>query len=145
MENFKDLLNITPIELKNIVKIDAKWYYYNDEDPDDESSICQNSFDADEFFKDKKLIWSLAYLLKYVPGESKYINFDALQCKVMFYCNLWPYCKDDETSSIEELKIIYYDENGNPFKVTFDDIYKRWDTMTEEEVCNEVNEVLLNN
>lgn len=53
MEDLKKLLNITPIEYKNIVKIDARWSYYNDEDPDDDSSICQNSFDADDFSKIK--------------------------------------------------------------------------------------------
>ena len=145
MEDLKSLLNITPVEYKNVVKIEAKWTYYNDEDPDDESCICQNSFDADEFFKDKRLIWSLAYLLKYVPGDSEYIDFDDLECIAKFHYDIWPFSKDDETSSIAELKIIYYDENGKPSKVTFDDIYKRWDNMSEEEVCKEVNEVLKNN
>ena len=147
MENFKDLLVITPkvCNDKNVVKIDAKWYYNNEWDPEDYSSICQNSFNADEFFKDKKLIWSLAYLLKYVPGDSEYIDFNGLQHKVMYHCDLWPYSKDDETSSIEELKIIYYDENGSPSKVTFDNIYKRWETMSEKEICKEVNEIIKSN
>lgn len=142
MENLKELLNITPIEYKNIVKIDATWTYYNDEDPDDDSSVCQNSFNADEFFKDKKLIWSLAYLEKYFPGDSKYIDACEMGFVVACHYNLWPFCKDDETCSLEELKIIYYDENGKPFKITFDDIHKRWETMTEEEICKEVNELI---
>lgn len=143
MEDFKNLLTITPAnEYKNIVKIDANWDYHNDDDPDDDSCVCQNSFNADDFFKNKELIWSLAYLEKYVPGNSKYIDFEALNWRVTVNYNLWPYFKDDETCSLEELKIIYYDENGKPFKVTFDDIHKRWETMTEEEICKEVNEAL---
>lgn len=144
MENLKELLNIIPIESKNIVKVDATWTYYNDEDPDDDSSVCQNSFNADEFFKDKKLIWLLAYLEKYFPGDSKYIDACELGFVVACHYNLWPFGKDDETCSLEELRIIYYDENGKPFKITFDDIHKRWETMPEEEICKEVNDVLRN-
>lgn len=144
MENLKELLNITPIEYKNIVKIDATWTYYNDEDPDDDSSVCQNSFNADEFFKDKKLIWLLAYLEKYFPGDSKYIDACELGFEVACHYKLWPFGKDDETCALKELKIIYYDENGKPFKITFDDIYKRWENMTKEEICEEVNDVLRN-
>lgn len=144
MENFKELLNITPIEYKNIVKIDAKWHYYNDEDPDDDSSVCQNSFNADDFFQDKKLILLLAYLDKYFPGDSKYINAYDLGFVVACHYKLWPFGKDDETCSLVELNIIYYDENGKPFKVTFDDIHKRWETMSEKEICKEVNEVIEN-
>lgn len=144
MENFKNLLTITPIECKNIVKIDAQWDYYNDYDPDVESSECHNSFNADDFFRDKKLIWLLAYLEKYLAGNSKYIDFDELRRILEFHYKLWPFCTNDETCSLEELKIIYYDENGNPFKVTFDNIHKRWETMTEEEICKEVNYALQN-
>ena len=142
MENFKDLLTITPIEYKNIVKVDAKWDYYNSDDPDDDSCMRQNSFNADEFFKDKKLIWSLAYLEKYFAGDSEYIYLNDLSFQIFCHYKLWPFGKDDETCLLEELKIIYYDENGKPSKVTFDNIHKRWETMSEEEICTEVNELI---
>ena len=51
MENFKDLLVITPkvCKDKNVVKIDATWDY-NDADYDER----HETFDADDFFKNKK-------------------------------------------------------------------------------------------
>lgn len=144
MEGLKKILTITPIEDKNIVKINTSWVYENIDDPDDDSCVCQNSFNADDFFKDKELIWSLAYLEKYVAGDSKYIDFEKLNWELTVRYNLWPYFKEDETCSLEELEITYYDENVNPFKVTFDNIHKRWENMTEEEICKEVNDVLRN-
>ena len=143
MENFKDLLVITPkvCNDKNVVKIDATWDY-GDRNYDE----CHETFDADEFFKDKKLIWSLAYLDvfgTYVEGND-YIDFDTLSHVVCRY-DLWGFGKEDPAHSLKGLEITYYDENSNPFNVTFDNIHKRWETMSEEEVCKEVNEVLKSN
>lgn len=143
MENFKDLLVITPkvCNDKNVVKIDATWDY-NDADYDE----CHVTFDADGFFEDKKLIWSLAYLDKFGKHVERndYIDFETLFDIVDGY-GLWGFGEDDSAHSLEELEITYFDENKNPFNVTFDNIHKRWRTMSEEEICKEVNEVLLNN
>lgn len=144
MENFKDLLVITPkvCNDKNVVKIDATWDY-NDADYDE----CHEVFDADEFFKNKKLIWSLAYLDAFGTHveKNKYIDFDALYDVVCGDYYLWGFGEDDSAHSLEGLEITYYDENSNPFNVTFDNIHKRWKNMSEEEVCEEVNNVLLGN
>lgn len=34
-------------------------------------------------------------------------------------------------------------KNGKPFDVLFDYFYERWENMSEEEICKEVNDVLL--
>ena len=41
----------------------------------------------------------------------------------------------------EDLKINYYDENGTPFNITFNDIHKRWKKMSYEEICKEINDI----
>ena len=142
MENFKDLLNIIPRTYnKNVVKIDATWDY-NDVDYNEK----HKEFKADEFFKDKKLIWSLAYLDMFGTHVEKnnYINFEALYDVVCGDYNLWGFGVNDPAHSLEVLEIVYYDENSNPFYITFDNIHKRWENMSEEEICEEVNDVLLN-
>lgn len=142
MENFKDLLTITPVEDKNVVKIDAKWDYC-----DGNYTNKHESLNANDFFKDKKLIMSLAYLDiygEYIEDNGD-IDFDALSNVVKWEHNLWGYGVDISAHSLVELGITYYDENGNQFNVTFDNIHKRWETMSEEEICKEVNDVLLNN
>lgn len=49
----------------------------------------------------------------------------------------------DDINVLDSLKITYYDNNSNQFNITFDDIYKRWENMSDEEVWKEANEVLL--
>jgi hypothetical protein len=140
MENFKDLLVITPkvCNDKNVVKIDATWDY-NDADYDE----CHETFDANKFFKDKKLIWSLAYLDMFGTHveDNDYIDFDTLYNVVSGEC-LWGFGCDDSAHSLEGLEITYYDDNCNPFNVTFDNIHKRWETMSEEDICKEVNDII---
>ena len=140
MENFKDLLTIIPkvCNDKNVVKIDAAWDY-DDADYDE----CHETFDADEFFKDKKLIWSLAYLDAFGTHvkDNDYIDFDTLY-DVVCREGLWGFGAGVSAHSLEGLEITYYDENSNPFNVTFDNIHKRWETMSEEEICKEVNEII---
>lgn len=140
MENFKDLLIITPkvCEDKNVVKIDTKWDY-NDADYDE----CHETFSADEFFRNKKLIWSLAYLDAFGTHveDNDYIDFDTLSDAVWRY-GLWGFGDDNPAHSLVKLEITYYDKNSNPFNIKFDNIHKRWKTMTEEEICKEVNEII---
>ena len=137
MESFKDLLINTPkvCKDKNVVKIDATWDY-------DE---CYEEFKADDFFKNKKLIWSLAYLNMFGidVDDNYYIDFEALFDVVCGY-GLWGFREDNSADTLEDLEITYYDENGDLIKVTFDNIYKRWKNMSEEEICKEVNDVLRN-
>ena len=144
MENFKDLLTTTPIKYKSVVKVDITWGYY----VVDYKENCHEDFNADEFFKDKKLIWSLAYLdmfgedVENYEDEEELVDIDALYENLAVTHHLWRLV-DKRKSSLEKLEITYYDENGNIFKVTFDDIHKRWKNMSKEEICEEVNDVLL--
>lgn len=146
MENFKDLLDITPKVCadKNVVRIDTTWDY-NDYDLDE----CHKIFKADDFFKNKKLIWSLAYLSMFGEhvDKNEHINFDALYDVVGEDYELWVWGYDGEirAHSLVDLEITYYDEDSNSFNIAFDNIHKRWENMSEEEICKEVNNILLKN
>lgn len=142
MENFKDLLIITPkvYEDKNIIRVELTWVYDGIYD-----GLSGAPYEVDEFFEDKKLIWSLAYLDMFGEHveDRKYINSTALYdvvCNEYGLCDQLPF----DTYTLAKLKVTYYDENSNQFSIKFDNIHKRWKTMTEEEVCKEVNDVLLN-
>lgn len=143
MENLKELLNIIPkvYDYKNVVRIDTQWEY-----GDMNYAECHREFEADEFFKNKKLIWSLVYLDRFGRNVEyrDYINYKALYDVVNYDNDLWGYAGDTPCHSLVGLEITYYDEDGKPFDVMFDDFNKRWDNMTEEEICKEVNDVLLN-
>lgn len=141
MENFKDLLIITPevCEYKDIIRVELTWVYDGTHD-----GLSSAPYEIDEFFEDKKLIWLLAYLDMFGVEDKKYINSTALYdvvCDEYGLCDQLPF----DSYTLSELKVTYYDENCNPFSIKFDNIHERWKTMTEEEVCREVNDVLLNN
>lgn len=133
MEDLKKLLTITPkvCEDKNIIRVD--WVYDCTYD-----ELSSAPYEVDEFFEDKKLIWLLAYLDMFGVEDKKYINSTALYDVV---CNVYGLC-DQDSYTLFELEVTYYDENSNPFSIKFDNIHKRWKTMSEEEICKEVNEVL---
>lgn len=153
MENFKDLLTITPITYteKNVVKIDIVWDYGEGDRDANDYHEYNEKLNANEFFRDKKLIYLLAYLnghYAYVD-DNDYIDFDAL---IEAADNLHYWFLDvgvegypDDINVLNSLKITYYDNNSNPFNITFDDIYKRWENMSDEGVWKEVNEVLKSN
>ena len=141
MENFKDLLVITPkvYEDKNIIRVELTWVYDGIYD-----GLSSAPYEIDEFFEDKKLIWLLAYLDMFGVEDKKYIDFDTLYdvvCNEYGLCDQLPF----DSYTLNGLEVTYYDENCNPFNVTFDNIHKRWENMSEEEICKEVNDVLLNN
>ena len=142
MENFKDILTFIPkvCEYKNVVKIDATWNY-NDADYDE----CHKELKADDFFKDEKLIWSLAYLGMFGKDvyENDYIDFEAL-FDVVCGDNHWGFGEDESAHLLVDMEITYYDKDSNPFNVTFDNIHKRWENMSEGEIGQEVNDVLRN-
>ncbi len=58
---------------------------------------------------------------------------------------LWGYARDIPAHTLSDLVLTYYDEDGNQFGIKFIEFNKGWNNMTEEEICNEVNDVLLNN
>lgn len=144
-KNLKKILTITPTSkpYKNVVRVDTKWDY-NICDFDE----CYEYFKANDFFNNKKLIWSLAYLDIHRENvkDNKYIDFHALYDVVGVCHSLWG--EDVHgfiiAHSLIKLEITYYNKNGNSSNVTFGDIHKRWKNMSEEEICKEVNDVLLN-
>lgn len=152
MENFKDLLTIIPTTYteKNVVKIDIVWDYGEGDRDANDYHEYNEKLNANKFFRDKKLIYLLAYLnghYAYVD-DNDYIDFDAL---IEAADNLHYWFLDvgvkgypDDINVLNSLKITYYDNNSHPFNITFDDIYKRWENMSDEEVWKEVNEVLRN-
>ena len=140
MEDLKSLLTITPVEYKNVVKVDVTWGFYDV----DYKEHCHEDFSADDFFKDKKLIWSLAYLDMFGEHieDDEYIDIDALYERLAVIHDLWR-LSDKRKSSLEKLETAYYDDSGNLFKVTFDGIHKQWKNMSKEDVCEGINDVLL--
>lgn len=144
MEDFKSLLDIIPKvnKYRNVVQIDMEW------DCGDLDYVERHKeFEADEFFRNKKLIWSLVYLDRFGTDIKyrDYINYEALYDVVGSDNHLWGNMYDYPAHTLVGLEITYYDEDGKSFDVMFDDFNKRWDSMTEEEICKEVNDVLLNN
>lgn len=144
MEDFKSLLDIIPkvSNYKDVVKVDMEW------DCGDLDFVeCHKEFEADEFFRNKKLIWSLAYL-NYFGIDIKYrdyINYEALYDVVGSDNHLWGNMYDYPAHTLSDLDITYYDEDGNQFDIGFIEFNKVWDNLSEEEICKEVNDVLLNN
>ena len=143
MEDFKSLLDIIPNvnKYRNVVRVDTEWEY-----GDMNFVECHREFEADEFFKDKKLIWSLAYLdrLGIDVKYRNYINYKALFGVVSSDNGLWGYVGDFPANSLSDLDITYYDEDGDQFNIMFIEFNKRWDNLSEEEICKEINDVLLN-
>ena len=41
----------------------------------------------------------------------------------------------------EDSGAVYYDENGTPFEITFDDIHKEFEKMTYQEICDKINSI----
>ena len=99
------------------------------------------------FLEIKKLIWSLAYLDRFgIDVEYRdYINYKALFDVVSSDNGLWGYAGSTPCHTLSNLDITYYDEDGNPYGIMFIEFNKVWDNLSEEEICKEVNDVLLNN
>jgi len=144
MEKIKDLLTITPkvCEDKNVVKVDTEWEY-----GDMNYVECHRYFAPDDFFNNEKLIWSLVYLDRFGTDVMyrKYIDSKALFDVVNYDNDLWGDAGDTPCHSLVGLDITYYDKDGKPFDVLFDYFYERWKNMSEEEICKEVNNILLKN
>ena len=144
MEDFKSLLDIIPKvnKYRNVVLVDMEWEY-----GDMNYVERHREFEADEFFKNKKLIWSLIYLDRFgIDVEYRdYINYKALFDVVSSDNGLWGYAGGTPAHTLSDLDITYYDEDGNPYSIMFIEFNKVWDNLSEEEICKEVNDVLLNN
>lgn len=150
-ENCKDLLTIKPQEIsikKNVLDIWVEWDC-NDGD------LIERSFSIlpEKLFNNKKLIYCLAYITLPYNFKGHDWNDAAFAHQVLdnydienlgdiiiendFMCYTdWGACH-----SLTSLEIVYYDENGTPFDITFDDIHKRWKNMSYQEICDEINNI----
>lgn len=155
MSDFKNLLTIKPNVKKerNILNV---WVKMDSNDADYiERTRTMYPFNL---FDNKKLIYCLAYVTtktcadksiyersyrnkplfgRYVPENRDIKNL----CNILSDCDFMVYSDWGECHTYEDLKITYYDENGNEFDITFDDIHKQFETMTYAEICEMINNI----
>ena len=151
MKDFRNLLNIKP---QKAGKYKNKLYVYVNWDSNDGDYIGKNEImDPKVLFNCEKLIYCLAYIT--LPYNFKGHDWnDSVFCHHVTNNNdiegledviedgdFMAYSDWGACHSCYELEITYYDENGNPFNVGFEDIYERWKGMTYEEICKEINEI----
>lgn len=153
MEDFRNLLTIKPqkpIKKKNVLEIWMKW------DSNDADYIEKtDEMDPEVLFGCKKLIYCLAYITLPYNFKGHNWNDPVFQQNIPYNYDInnligilaendfivysdWGACH-----TCERLKITYYDENGTPFNITFDNIHKRWENMSYEEICQEINDIEL--
>ena len=151
MKDFKDLLNIKP---QKTGKYKNKIYVYANWDSNDADYIGKTEvMDPKVLFKCEKLIYCLAYITlpydfkghdwndaafcHHVTENHDIVNLEYIISEYDFMCySDWGPCH-----SLDHLEIIYYDKDGVPFDVTFDDIHKRWKKMSYKEICDEINNI----
>jgi len=149
MENFKNLLTIEPFKKdikKNYIEVTVCWDY-NDGDYADESF----GLNPDNFFSDKKLIYYLAYasceydfkghnwnenvFCHYIPDNTDIPGLhEYLRDRGFTMC-----FEDTPCHSLVGVEIIYYDDNGDKFSITFDDIINDWKNKSYKEICDFLN------
>ena len=151
LEDFRNLLTIKPqkpAKKKNGLEVWMKW------DSNDADYIERTEeMDPEVLFGCKKLIYCLAYITLPYDFKGHGWNDAAFKHHISDNCDIddltevlaendfiidtdWDYCH-----TCEDLKITYYDENGTPFNITFNDIHKRWKKMSYEEICKEINDI----
>lgn len=151
MADFKKLLNIKPQKAgkyKNKLRVYVNW------DSNDADYIGKTEvMDPKVLFNCEKLIYCLAYITlpynfkghdwnaavfdHYIPENCDIDDLYSVICDNDFMCySDWGPCH-----SLEELSITYYDKNGIPFDVNFNDIHKRWEKMSYQEICDEINNI----
>ena len=147
MKDYRNLLSITPqkpAEKKNILEVWMEWDSYIEKTEEMSPSVL---------FGNKKLIYCLAYItLPYNfkghdwndPAFCHHVtensDIDELD-DIIEDNNFMAYTDWGACHSCYGLEITYYDENGKPFNVGFEDIHERWKGMTYEEICKEINEI----
>ena len=151
MKDYKKLLNINPLSpnrYKDILKVWVKW------DSNDGDYIERtDEMDPKVLFGCKKLIYCLAYITlpynfkghdwnDYVFSHHICDNEDIDDLEDIIFENDFG-CSSEygPCHSLEELSITYYDNDGTPFNITFNDIHKRWKKMSYEDICKEINEM----
>lgn len=148
---YKNLVTIIPKkdeDLKNVLDVWMEW------DSNDGDYIEKTKYMNPELlFNNKKLIYCLAYIscdydfkghdwndaaFNHHITENRDIN--GLR-SILADNNFAVYCDWGMCHSSYGLGITYYDENGKPWVINFDDIIKKWENMSYEEICNEINSI----
>ena len=150
MKDYKDLLSISmkavsPVQYKNILRVWVKW------DSNDADYVERTvEMDPNILFESKKLIYCLAYVtMPYSKGfKQSGPVFDHYISENTDIDNLGEILYNNEFGcygchSLEDISITYYDETGQPFKITFWEIHLRWKDMLYEDICKEINEAEL--
>ena len=151
MEDFRNLLTIKlqkPTKKKNILEIWMNW------DSNDADYIERtDKMNPKVLFGNKKLIYCLAYITLPYDFKGHSWNDAVFEHHITDNCdiddlrdvlaenNFMVYSDWGACHSCEDLKITYYDKDGVPFNITFDDIHKRWEKMSYEEICQEINDI----
>ena len=149
MENFKNLLTIEPFKediKKDYIEITVCWDH-NDGDYMNESF----GLSPDDFFSNKKLIYYLAYasceydfkghdwndnvFYHHIPDNTDIPDLFEYLSKQGFTI----YFEDYPCHSLLGVDIIYYDDNGDKFSITFDDIINDWKNKSYKEICEFLN------
>lgn len=149
--SYKDLLTINPKtdnSLKNTLDVWMKW------DSNDADYIEKTErMNPECLFNNKKLIYCLAYITFNYNFKGHGWNDAAFWhhitenknikglCSILSDYDFAVYCEWGMCHSCYGLRITYYDENGNPWDVNFNDIHKRWKNMSYKEICNEINSI----
>ena len=151
MKDYRNLLSITPQKPsghKNILEVWTEW------DSNDADYVEHSSFESPEIlFGNKKLIYCLAYISldydfkghesdsavfnQYVFENRDIDNLENIIFRNGFGCST----ENGHCHTCCELSITYYDDNGKPFDIGFEDIHERWKGMTYEEICKEINDI----
>lgn len=156
--NFKDLLTFEPAskaKYKNKIIVWKQWDANDMDYVEETTEPCDIT--PEMLFGNKKLILCLAYIMcpynfkghnrrdcwgdtggKFDTNIENNHDIKDLE-QILNDNNFAVYCDWGLCHTCVAMEITYYDENGTEFNITFDDIHKRWENMTYEEICNEIN------
>ncbi len=149
--DYRNLLNIKEDKRenpKNTLKVWVEWDS-NDADYIEKTTTMK----PERLFGNKKLIYCLAYAS--CPYDFKghewndaafchhiTYNYDIEDlCSIISDNDFMAYSDWGDCHTLCNMEIIYYDDNGTPFLVTFDDIIEQFSEMSYEEICDFINEI----
>lgn len=151
-DDYRNLLTIKEDKRenpKNRIKVWVEWDS-NDADYIEKTTMM----DPEDLFGNKKLIYCLAYIscpydfkghdwnadvfCHHIPDNNDIPYLDAIICDSDFMA----YSDWGECHSLINMEITYYDDNGTPFLVTFNDIIAKFSEMSYEEICDFINSII---
>lgn len=104
-------------------------------------------------FENEKLIYCLAYAscpfdfkghewndAAFNHHITENVDIDGLE-EILSDNGFMAYSDWGPCHSLYGLEIIYYDENGIPWNITFNNIIKKFEKMTYDEICKTINSI----